>query len=92
MSTEPPKGCNCRADIEAKLLANFEKAAPEAEAHGVTLQGYGFTVVGNAMVMRGFMPYEAQADYQTKSGGRKVKKLKGTMVFNYCPFCGEKHT
>jgi len=61
-----------------------------ATSQAVTLKGYGFSVVENIMVMRGFMTYESQADYPTKAGGRKVKKMQGNMVFSYCPFCGEK--
>jgi len=81
--TDTPE-CGCKADIEAKLLANFKKASPEATSHSVELLGYGFVVDGK------FMPYEAKADYRTKAGSLKTKKLKGIMVFSFCPFCGNK--
>lgn len=82
--------CDCKSDIEAKLLDRFQKATPEASAHGVTLQGYGLHFVNNTAELAGFMPYEAQADHPKKDGGVRVKKLKGNMMFSFCPFCGVK--
>ncbi len=82
--------CDCKSVIEAQLLANFEKATPDATDHGVTLQGYGIRFVANTAELAGFMPYEAQAAHLKKDGGVRVKKLKGNMMFSFCPFCGEK--
>lgn len=82
--------CNCKAEIEAKLLERFKAAKPEAKCHEVSLEGYGFAIVGNTMTLKPFMHYTASADYPRKAGGATSKKRKGTMAFSFCPFCGVK--
>ena len=82
--------CTCNADIAAKLEARFKEAQPEATDHNVRLQGYGFSILGNSMVLRPFMPYKATAVYPLKKGGTKEKTVTGNMIFSYCPFCGSK--
>lgn len=82
--------CNCKLDIEKKLLENLQAAAPEAAGHYVELNGYGLAITDNTMVLRGYMPYKASAEYPLKKGGTRNKKMAGTMVFSYCPFCGAK--
>ena len=81
--------CNCHADMEARLTKRFIEHAPEATEHQVELQNYGFTLCGNDMRLDGFVPYEATASYPNKKGGFKDKKVKGKLLFNYCPFCGK---
>lgn len=81
--------CNCRADIEAKLTKQYAENTPEASEHNVELQGYGIGISGNSMYMCAVMPYKATAIYPIKKGGHKTKKLKGSMHFNFCPFCGK---
>lgn len=82
--------CDCKTTLEAQLTERSKAAAPEAHDHKVTLEGYGFGVQNNTMVMRGFMPYTTFARVPMKKGGEKPQKLKGNMVFSFCPFCGEK--
>lgn len=83
--------CNCKAELEAKLTERFKASKPEATGHSVTLEGYGFAIVGNTMVMRPVMPYKAHAAFPNKKGGAdREKTMKGTMVFSFCPFCGVK--
>lgn len=82
--------CNCKTEIEAQLAERFKAAKPEAHNHAVALQGYGFGIVGNTMVMRGGMAYKATALFPRKSGGTQTKTLHGQMVFAFCPFCGSK--
>lgn len=81
--------CECRKDIEARLLARFKEAAPEAADHKVDLQGYAFVFgEANALEMRPYMTYKAGATYPLKKGGTKWKQQTGNMMFNFCPFCG----
>ena len=82
--------CDCRADIERKLTTRFIESASTATDHRVELKGYGFGVTDHALVMVGFMPYEATASFALKAGGRKDKTTRGNMTFNYCPFCGKR--
>lgn len=82
--------CNCKLDIEKKLLENFQAKAPEAVGHYVELGGYGLVVTEKAMMLRGFLPYKAGAEYPLKKGGVRNKKMDGSMFFSYCPFCGVK--
>lgn len=83
--------CNCKTEIEQALTEDFRKNRPEFNEHGVSLEGYGFAIVGERMVMRPTMPYKATAYAPNKAGGpERVKSFKGTMVFTFCPFCGTK--
>lgn len=80
--------CTCRTDIEAELTEIAKTEYPLAKNHRVDLMGYGFAIVANKLLSRPFMAYEAIMDAPTKVGGTKVRKIKGTMVFSFCPFCG----
>lgn len=82
--------CNCRDDIEKKLLARFIDQAPQATGHQAKLQGYGFVLMEDALVMRGCMPFKLSAIHQLKNGGNKEKTSTQNMMFSFCPFCGEK--
>ena len=82
--------CDCRKQIEAKLLEHFKANAPTAVDHEVELQGYGFAVVDNTMTMRPYAPYKASALFPLKRGGTKPKTRTGFMSFSFCPYCGEK--
>lgn len=82
--------CECRNQIEAQLLERFKTSTPDASDHHVSLQGYGFARVGNTLSMRPFMSYTYSADHPLKKGGSKHKTQKGSMMFSFCPFCGEK--
>lgn len=85
------KDCDCRADLEAKLLQRFEAQQPDLSGHKVSLQGYGFVVLENSMRMRPYMEYAATADHPVKkTGGTKPKTTRGTLTFSFCPFCGTK--
>lgn len=84
--------CNCRAELEDKLVERFREGAPGATDHKASLQGYGFALTGNKMVMRGYMDVAAKARYPLKKGGFKEKTIKQSLFFSYCPFCGVKAT
>ena len=82
--------CTCKTDLEAKLTERFKANAPEASDHSVTLQGYGFAIVGNSMKSMGYMDAKASANYPLKNGGSKQKTVTQNMFFSFCPFCGVK--
>lgn len=80
--------CNCKSELEAKILEQFKKKAPDATDHRVYLKGYGLALIGNTMMLRGSMPVESIARFTLKNGGTKEKTLKQSMFYSYCPFCG----
>lgn len=80
--------CNCKSDIEARLLERFRSTEAQATGHTIELQGYALLLGGARMDVRGYMPVEASARHTTKSGTVRVKKQKQNMLFSYCPFCG----
>lgn len=81
--------CDCKKDIEAKLLALFKEKAPEAQDHEARLTGYAI-VFGASVQLLPFMPIELEASYLVrKTGAWKTKKTQQNMMFSYCPFCGE---
>lgn len=81
--------CTCKKDIETRLLERFKGSSPEASDHSVELQGYGLVIVENKMESRPCMPFKMAASYPLKKGGSKVKTSTQSMIFNYCPFCGQ---
>ncbi len=83
--------CECKTELQAKLLERFAASAPQATNHGATLQGYAFALVGDGMVTMGYLPVELSAEYPLKTGGKKLKKTTQNMFFTFCPFCGERY-
>lgn len=83
--------CDCRQDIENRLLGKF-KEQKEGENHKVEMSGYAFIVNNDGSVtMKGCMQVEMTYLHTFKKGNKRVKKLTQNMLFNYCPFCGEKY-
>lgn len=83
--------CNCRNELEEKLLERFKQQAPDAKNHEASLKGYAFVVGDNSLRSVGCMPIELTADRPLKRGGYKPKTERMNMFFTYCPFCGEKY-
>lgn len=81
--------CTCKEDLEAKLLAQYISAEPKADGHGVELKGYTF-VMGEKISIKGKMDIQYSASFVVR-GERKQRKKTGTMIFTYCPFCGQKY-
>lgn len=82
--------CDCKKDIEEKLLARFKEQSPEATGHEASLKGYAL-IFGNKLEQKGCMQLEVVADFPLKKGGMKSKKQTQNMIFNYCPFCAVKY-
>lgn len=82
--------CDCKSRIEARLLETFKEQHPEATEHEVNLQGYTF-ILGETLTLKGCMQIERLAVFPLKNGSAKRKTEKISMMFNLCPFCGEKY-
>lgn len=83
--------CNCRNDIEAKLLNRHKDNSPDSRLHTAELTGYGFIITDSGMKEVGQMPIELTCEAPLKKGGFKIKKERMSMFFTFCPFCGEKY-
>ena len=83
--------CNCKKDLEAKLLERFKTSSPEAQDHSTEIKGYGFVMADGGMKVKGFMEVEQRAAFPVKKTGVcKQKKVQMSMFFSFCPFCGVK--
>lgn len=87
--------CNCRVDIEKRLLANVQAQLPEgSKGLTVSLDGYGFMFGGpGGLTIKNVMPIaiEYQEPVKKRPGEFKAKKKKMNMTGNCCMFCGEKY-
>lgn len=83
--------CECKKEIEAKLLSRFKEQHPEGKDHELTLQGYSL-IFGDEPYTCGYMVVEGTVKLPLKTKPTmKSKKIKQNMMFTYCPFCGEKY-
>lgn len=82
--------CNCKSEVEANLAEHYARNIPGAKEHKIELTGYGLAIVNNTMELRPYMPLTATAKFPVKArpGEMREKRSKGTMSFNFCPFCG----
>lgn len=83
--------CDCRKELEAKLLERFKTQTPGAKSHEAQLKGYSIALFGDAWSLVGVMPIELIAEHPLKKGGFRVKRETSNMIFTYCPFCGKKY-
>lgn len=82
--------CNCKKDIEEKLLNRFIEKTPDAKSHCVKLEGYTLVLQDNRLLQKGYMDVTLTAAFQVKKTGEfKAKKQTEFMTFNFCPFCGK---
>jgi hypothetical protein len=85
--------CDCKKRIEARLLERFRAEHPNGQDHSASLDGYGFALTDdNKMVMRGGSPIVLHTSLPTKTISMKPKKIRETMLWTFCPFCGTKAT
>lgn len=82
--------CNCKSDLEKKLLERFIEKEPGALEPSAELTGYGFGFTETGTVLIGYMPFKITATHPLKNGGTKRKSSTSNMHFSYCPFCGVK--
>lgn len=83
--------CDCRSEIQEKLLERFKEKNPDVSEHHVLLTGYALILEEAILKEKGCMGIELTALYPLKKGGAKEKKQKQNMIFTFCPFCGEKY-
>ena len=84
--------CNCKSEIEKKLLKLFIENEPEAKSHCATLEGYTLVLDGNRLVQKGCMQITLVAAHKVKKSGEfKAKKQTRNMIFEFCPFCGKRY-
>lgn len=83
--------CDCKKDIETKLLDRFVSQAHSATGHSARLVGYALIIGDYSMSQKGCMTIELTAAHPLKKGGYKAKTERSNMIFTYCPFCGEKY-
>ena len=85
--------CNCKSDLEARLLERAKEQLPESKDHNVSMTGFAFVFNdANGMDQLGFMPVEIEHKVTVKKTGlERVKKQKTSFIFTYCPFCGVRY-
>lgn len=86
--------CNCKKEIEAKLLAKAIAQYPEATEHKASLsKGYSLIIDKQSGECRDVarMPLEITAMFPLRNGNVKSKTIKMSMFFSFCPFCGVKY-
>jgi len=83
--------CKCREVIEKELHKKFIKGNPLIKDGKTTLDGFGFSISKKGMASIQSTVAEFEAEFPLKKGGFKIKKLKQSIIFTYCPFCGKKY-
>ena len=91
MMWEKMMSCNCRKEMEAKLVEYTQTQVPAATQMKVALQGYSYSL-GSQLLERSSMPYKATFTVPKKDGTPRAMTKTGNMFFNYCPFCGVKQS
>jgi len=81
--------CDCKKEMEAKLLETVQAQRPEAQQLKVELDGYGFMLTGNELSHRPVMPIKIEYMHILKNGNVKKKKETISFALKHCPFCGE---
>ena len=87
--------CDCRKDIEGRLLDRVKGQVPEGSKDlSVALGGYAFLMGEGTLEMKNVMPIniEYQVPVKKQPGAFKRKKQTMNMTGNFCMFCGEKYT
>ena len=79
--------CDCKTKIEDLLQEQALQEVTGATDAKADLDGYGLSFAGGSASLKGFMTYKVSVSYE-KKGQVKEKRLKGSMIFSHCPFCG----
>lgn len=81
--------CNCKKEMETKLLETIKKQRPDAALLKVELGGYSVIISGNKMDYRPTTPINISYLHTFKNGSQKTKKETMPFALKHCPFCGE---
>lgn len=84
--------CECRKEIEARLLARFKEQNPSSANHKVRLTGYTMLFGSDHLEERAAGLFIANHDVTAKNGNVRNRRIEQSMLFNYCPFCGKSAT
>lgn len=80
--------CECKTELQVKLLERFKETEPEAQDHCAEIQGYAF-IFGKTVTLKLATPVHFTGKYLIKKTGLlKEKTTKQNLIFTYCPFCG----
>lgn len=83
--------CNCKTELQAKLLERFKETEPEAQDHCIEIQGYAF-IFGKTVTLKLATPVHFTGKYLVKKTGLlKEKTTKQNLIFTFCPFCGVRY-
>lgn len=83
--------CDCKTELEVKLLERVKEALPDSTNHSVEIEGYVFGISGNSMFSCQAMTVAIKHTVTVKKTGlQKQKTEKQKMMASYCMFCGEK--
>lgn len=91
-NTRKNKMCNCVNELEDRITEAFKGKYPEMTDHKVRIQGFSSFINRETLTVtyRQFASVVATANYRTKNDTLRTKKENLSLVFKYCPFCGEK--
>lgn len=81
--------CECKEDIERRVLEKFKHEHPDATGHEAEMGGYAI-VFGKGGGLRPAARIDLTAKGLTKTGKDKAIRSKVSMLATYCPYCGEK--
>lgn len=81
--------CDCKKKIEANLLERFKTDFPAGADHSAVIDGYGFAVTNNKVVLAPYHEVSRSLVVAKKTGGFAQKRSKIKMLFRFCPYCGE---
>lgn len=79
--------CNCKQDIEQKLLARVAEQEPQASDIKAEIGGYVF-LIGAKVAQKPALPVDVTYQAPKAKGGLKTVKQKLSLTASFCPFCG----
>ncbi len=82
--------CNCKSDLEAKVVDRLKEEYPEGENHQASL-GANYLYALEDFGQLGRMEFANEVVVTTKKGTKRTIKPKLSMVFTFCPFCGVRY-
>jgi|LULJ01.1.fsa_nt_gb hypothetical protein len=88
--------CNCKTEIEAKVVERLKEEYPEGRDHTATMDNnYAFLFSMNdemnSVLHVGYIAFKNTVTTTTKKGVERTAKPQLNIHFTYCPFCGERY-
>lgn len=82
--------CNCKTEIEAKVVERLKEEYPEGRDHTANMdKNYAWTMPDFNQV--GYLALTNTVTTTTKKGVERTVKPALNLHFTYCPFCGERY-